>query len=158
MAFAAAIVTIGVTTSFANHSGFSLLHLSDRYAAVVTQAERSQLLAAGEAVIAADLWNSSGGYMAGILLQGAGVLISAIMLCSKDFSKVTAYAGILGNGFDFVQHILHPFTPSVSTALLMLAGPFYLIWFPMLAQDLFRLGRVELLERKMLHHGQTIHL
>jgi hypothetical protein len=156
-AFATAILMIGVTSSFATHSGFSMLHLSDRYAAAVTGAERAQLLAAGEAVIAADLWNSSGGYMAGILLQGAGVLISAIMLRSKDFSRVTAWVGILGNGFDLVQHILHPFAPSVSSTILMLAGPFYLVWFPMLGRDLFRLGRAGLLERKLLHE-QTVHL
>jgi hypothetical protein len=118
-----------------------MLHLSDQYAAATTAAQRSQLLAAGEAIIASDMWNSSGGFMAGILLQGAGVLISVVMLRSQDFSRVTAYAGLLGNGFDLAQHILHPFAPSVSATLLMIAGPFYLVWFPMLARDLLRLGR-----------------
>lgn len=140
-AFATALVFVGVTSCFATHSGFSMLHLSDQYAAATSAAQRSQLLAAGEAIVASDMWNSSGGYMAGILLQGAGVLISVVMLRSKDFSRVTAYAGLLANGFDLAQHILHPFTPSVSSTLLMIAGPFYLLWFPMLGRDLLRLGR-----------------
>jgi hypothetical protein len=141
VAFATALVFVGVTSCFATHSGFSMLHLSDQYAAATTDAQRSQLLAAGDAIIASDMWNSSGGFMAGILLQGAGVLISAIMLRSKAFSKGTAYAGLLGNGFDLAQHILHPFAPSLSATLLMIAGPFYLVWFPMLGRDFFKLGR-----------------
>jgi hypothetical protein len=62
------------------------------------------------------------------------------MLRSKEFSKVTALAGLLGNAFDLIQHILHPFAPSLSATIQMVMGPFYLVWFPMLARDLFRLG------------------
>jgi hypothetical protein len=140
-AFATALVFVGVTSCFATHSGFSMLHLSDQYAAAATDAQRSQLLAAGEAIIASDMWNSSGGFMAGILLQGAGVLISVVMLRSKEFSKVTAYAGILANGFDLVQHIITPFVPFIGAILLIVAGPFYLVWFPLLGRDLYKLWR-----------------
>jgi hypothetical protein len=63
------------------------------------------------------------------------------MLKSKDFSKVTAVAGLLGNALDLTQHLLHPFAPSISAPIQMAMGPFYLVWFPMLARDLFRLGR-----------------
>jgi hypothetical protein len=91
--FAILFTFVAVTTGFATHSGFSLIHLSDQYAAATTEAQRIQLLATGEAVLAADMWNSSGAYMSGILLQGAGIIISVVMLCSKNFSKVTAYAG-----------------------------------------------------------------
>jgi hypothetical protein len=138
---AALFIMIAVTISFAIHADFSLLHLSDQYAAATTAIQRSHLLAAGEAVIASNTWNSSGAYMTGILLQGAGVMISVIMLRSKDFSKVTAYTGLLANGFDLVQHMLHPFAPSVAGIVMLGAGPFYLVWFPMLARDLFRLGQ-----------------
>jgi ribose/xylose/arabinose/galactoside ABC-type transport system permease subunit len=140
-ALATLFAFIGVTVVFTTHSGFSLLYLSDQYAAATTEAQRAQLLAAGQAVIASDMWNSSGGYMSGILLQGAGVIISLVMLRSKDFSKVTAYAGLLGNALDLTQHILHPFTPSISEVLLRGAGPFYVVWFVMLGRDFFRLRR-----------------
>jgi hypothetical protein len=68
-------------------------------------------------------------------------MISAIMLRSKDFHKVTAYSGLLGNAFDLTQHILHPFLPSVSASISMFMGLFYFVWFPMLAWDLWRLAR-----------------
>jgi len=63
------------------------------------------------------------------------------MLRSKDFNKITAIAGLLGNGFDLLQHVLHPFLPTVSEVILRVAGPFYLIWFPMLVRDFLRLYR-----------------
>ncbi len=140
-ALAALFTFVAVATCFATHSGFALIHLADRYAVAASEAQRAQLLAAGEAVIASDMWNSSGAYMAGMLLQGSGVLVSAIMLRSKEFSRVTAYAGLLANAVDLAQHLLHPFAPSVSAVLIMFAGPAYLIWFPMLARDMLRLGR-----------------
>lgn len=132
---------VAVTTCFATHSGFSLIHLSDQYAAATTDAQRAQLLAAGEAVLATDMWNSSGAYLSGLLMQGGGIIISLVMLRHKSFSKVTAFAGMLGNGFDLAQHLLHPFAPSISAVLILFMGPFYLVWFPMLARDLLRLGR-----------------
>ena len=138
----ATLMTIVVVAGFfAMESTFSLLYLGDKYAQAVSEAQRAQLLAAGEAVIASDTWNSSGAYMGGILLQGAGIIMSMIMLRSKDFSKVTAWAGLLGNGIDLVQHILHPFTPPLSEFLRSFMGIFYLVWFPMLGWDLLRLGR-----------------
>jgi hypothetical protein len=141
-ALAALFTFIGVTICFASESTFSLLRLGDQYAAATSDAQRAQLLAAAEAVIASDMWNSSGAYMSGMLLQGAGVMISVIMLRSSDFAKVTAYAGLIGNAIDLTQHVIHPFAPAVSGALTTLMGPFYLVWFPMLGRDLLRLGRV----------------
>lgn len=80
-------------------------------------------------------------YMAGMLLQGAGVMISVIMLRREDFRKVTAYAGLLGNGLDLFQHILHPVAPIIMDVIGPIMGIFYIVWFPMLAWDLFRLAR-----------------
>ncbi len=140
-ALATLFTFIVVTLAFAGEPTFSLLHLGEQYAATTTEAQRAQLIAAGEAVIASDMWNSSGAYMSGILLQGAGVMISIIMLRSKDFSKVTAYAGLVGNGLDLFQHVLHPFVPSIMDLVTPVMGIFYMVWFPMLAWDLFRLAR-----------------
>jgi hypothetical protein len=140
-ALATLFTIIAVTGSFSTESTFSLLHLGDQYAAATSEAVRGQLLAASEAVIAQDLWNSTAGYMGGILLQGAGVMISIIMLRTKTFSKKTAYSGMLGNALDLVQHLLHPFLPAVSAPIQMVMGIFYILWFPMLRRDLLRLAR-----------------
>jgi hypothetical protein len=139
--FATLFTLIAVVVTFATHTGFTMLHLSREYAAAATPAEQAQILAAGQAVLASDIWNSTAGYMTGILLQGSGVLIALVMLRSDDFGRLTAYAGLLANGIDLLQHVLHPFTPSLSAIILYAAGPFYLLWFPLIGRDLLRLAR-----------------
>jgi len=139
-ALATIFTLIAVTGCFATESSFSLLHLGGQYVAAVSDAQRTQLVAAGQAIIASDMWNGTAAYMGGILLQGSGVMISVIMLRSREFSKVTAIAGLLGNALDLTQHLLHPFAPSLSAPIQIMMGAFYLVWFPMLARDFFRLG------------------
>jgi hypothetical protein len=73
------------------------------YTAAAIDLQCARFLAAGEAVIASDMWHSSGAYMSGILLQGGGIIIALVMLRRKDFSKVTAYAGLMGNGLKLGQ-------------------------------------------------------
>ena len=138
--FATLFTFVAVAICFGTESTFALRHLAGQYA-TASEAQRTQLLAAGEAVIASDMWNSSGAYVSGFLMQGGGVIISLVMLKSKDFSKVTAIAGLLSNALDLTQHLLHPFAPSIATPIQMLMGPFYLVWFPMLARDFFRLAK-----------------
>lgn len=139
--FATLFTLIAVTLSFSGESTFALLHLGDLYHAATSEAQRAQLLAAGEAVLAAGWWHSSGSYMTGTLLQGGGVIISLVMLKSNDFSKVTAISGLLGNALDLVQHLLHPFVPTIAAPIQLFMGIFYFVWFPMLARDLFRLAQ-----------------
>lgn len=141
--FATLFTFVAVTVCFASESTFALLHLGDQYAAATSEAVRSQILAAGRAVIASDMWHSSGAYVSGILMQGGGVIISLVMLRSKDFSKVTAIAGLMGNALDLTQHVLTPFVPSFASVVQMLMGPFYLVWFPMLARDFFLLSKAK---------------
>jgi len=134
MTISAAVIT------FSADSTLSMLYLGEKYLAAATDALRAQYLSAGEAVIALDMWNSSGSYANGILLQGSGVIISLIMLRSPDFRKLTAWSGLLGNGFDLIQHVLHPFLPALMAPIQSFMGIFYLIWYIMLGIDLLRLG------------------
>jgi hypothetical protein len=142
--FATLFTGIAVILSFSGESTFALLHLGELYNVATSAAQRAQFLAAGEAVLAAGWWYSTGSYVAGILLQGGGIIISLVMLRSKDFSKLTAISGLVGNTLDLLQHLLHPFVPSISTPIQMFMGIFYLVWFPMLARDLFRLAKTSI--------------
>lgn len=137
----AIMLLTGAVGAFSVHAGFSMMRLSDLYAAAATETQRVQILAAGEAVLASDMWNSTAGYMGGILLQGPGVVLSILMLRSKNFNKVTAISGLLGNGLDLVQHLFHPFVPEIAGLIQPVMGIFYLVWFPFLARDFFRLAR-----------------
>lgn len=146
-ALATTLAFVGSTLWFAAHPAFSMLALSDRHAAASTDALRSQLLAAGEAIHALDQYRSTGGIIGAILSLGAAVLISSVMLRSNIFSKVTAYMGILANGLDLTRLIIGIFVPGRADFLMAIAGPLYLVWFILLGRRLFQLGH---LERKTL--------
>ena len=93
MTLASLFSLLAVGGAFATEATFSLLHLGDLYATAVTDTDRVQLVAAAEAVIASDMWHSTGAYAGGILLQGSGFIISWVMLGSRSFSKVTPLSG-----------------------------------------------------------------
>jgi hypothetical protein len=130
----------GVTLVLATPSAFSWLALSDKYR-MATGIEKDFLLAAGEAILASDLWHGSGALIGGLLLQTSLLLASLMMLRSTVFSRLTAWLGILTHGLDLLHLILAFLLPAGGVALMIVAGPLYLLWFPLLARDLFRLGR-----------------
>jgi len=89
------------------------------------------------------MWHSTGAIMGGILLQSAAVVISVVMLRSIIFSKLIAYVGILTYGLDLAHIIIGIFLPEVGVILMAIAGPLYLIWFPLVGRRLLQLGRPE---------------
>jgi len=130
----------GITLFLAAPSVFSWLTLSDKFAAAADETRRVQLLAAGEAILAADTWHGTGPWVGGLLMQIAAVLMSVVMLGSRSFARATAYTGLVTHGLEVVRIPLALFFPLGSFVLLAIAGPLYLVWFPLLARDLFRLG------------------
>jgi hypothetical protein len=131
----------GVTLVLATPSAFSFLALSDRFAAATDATQRTLLLAAGEAMLASDLWHGSGALVGSLLLQTATLVLSVVMLRSADFSKVTAWVGVVMHGLDWLHIMAGFFVPAVGVALIIVAGPLYLVWFPMLARDFFGLAK-----------------
>jgi hypothetical protein len=63
------------------------------------------------------------------------------MLQSKTFGKATAYVGILTHGLDLAHLLIGFFMPRVGVILMAIAGPLYLVWFPLVGRDLFKLSR-----------------
>jgi hypothetical protein len=131
----------GVTLFLAAPSAFSWLTLSDKFAVATDEARKAGLLAAGEAILAADTWHGTGPWLGGLLMQIAAVLMSVVMLGSRSFTRATAYTGLVTHGLEVVRIPLALFFPTGSFVLLAIAGPLYLVWFPLLARDFFRLGR-----------------
>lgn len=135
------LILVGTLLGLTNESAMAMMHLADRFAAASSAAQQAQILAAGEAVLAADMWHSTAGFLAGVFMQGGFMFISVVMLSSKAFSKWTAYAGILSNGLDFLHLFVGLITPALGSALLGLGGVFYLFWFVLLGRDLVKFGR-----------------
>jgi hypothetical protein len=131
----------GVTLFLATPSVFPLVSLSDKFAAATTDAQRQQILTVGEALISSDMWHSSGAKIGGVLMLIAALTFSIVMLKSEDFGKGTAYVGIISHGLDLVRIFVGLFIPQVGASIMAVAGTLYLVWFPLLARDFFRLGR-----------------
>lgn len=136
-----ALAFVGVTLFLAMPSSLSMIPLSEKYAAAKTEAARAQFEAAGEAILATDIWHGTGAFVGGILMQSAAVLVSAVMLRSNVFSRTIAYVGILTHGLDLAHIVLGVLLPAVGVVLMAVAGPLYLIWFPLVGRRLLQLGR-----------------
>jgi hypothetical protein len=131
----------GVTLVLATPSAFSFLALSDKFAATTDPAQRTLFLAAGESILASDLWHGSGALIGGLLMQTSTLILSLVMLRSPVFSKGTAWVGVVMHGLDLLHIVAGFFLPAVGVVLMIIAGPLYLIWFPLLARDFFSIAK-----------------
>ncbi|HTX90195.1 MAG TPA: hypothetical protein VMC09_03175 [Anaerolineales bacterium] len=134
----------GLTLFLSAPSFFSWLALSDKYAMTTDPAQKSLLLAAGEGVLASDLWHGSSAFVGGILLQVSTLLASLAMLRSHSFGKWTAWVGVATHSLDLLHILVMPFLPAFGAILMAVGGTLYLLWFPLLASDFLRLARKEI--------------
>lgn len=132
---ATAFALVGTAVYLASISTFSMLSLSDKYAAATTADEQSRLLAAGQALLAMypDTVLNLGLFLWAI----GGITISAVMLRSGLFSKWTGYIGILAN-------IVGLPGGSLGIALFSINGLLLFIWLVMVGVRLFKLGSARL--------------
>jgi hypothetical protein len=137
----------GLAIIISTDKTYSMISLSNQFAAATTDAQKSVLLAAGETILSTS--SGTGVNMASFFLEGAALIISIIMLRSKVFGKITSYAGIVGHGLDLTRIIINlvfvPFISSdlVSTTgfvLLAIGGPLQLIWYALTGHRLLQLG------------------
>jgi hypothetical protein len=143
-ALATLLVFAGLTLFLATPSVFSWLSLSDKFTMATSESQKIQLLAAGEAILASDMWHGSGALIGGLLLQSGALLVSILMLNGKTFGKVTAYVGVATHGLDLAHVLVGFISPQLGIIFMAVAGPLYLVWFPFLARDFFRLSRREI--------------
>lgn len=135
MAVALALGVIGVTASLASNPSFSLLSLSAQYASATDPALRSQLVAAGQALLATYQGTP---YVMGYVLQGLAMLVSGtVMLRGSIFGRRTAYVGIAAGVLSLVP-------ANAGTAGLVFSFSSLIpiaTWDILLARRLFQLGR-----------------
>ena len=134
--YGAFLSIIAVILTLSVHTGFSLLDLSSKYIEAADSTARQSVLAAGEALIAGNIWNSTAGFFSGILLQGGGLMLTFAMRGTNRFRRITIISGLLANGLDLVNHLIAHWLPSAAKILLFTCGPFYLIWYFMIFIDL----------------------
>ncbi len=116
---------------------FSMLSLSNQYAAATTEAQRAPLLAAGQMLL--TVYNGTAFNLSYVLGGVTLLLISAVMLRSDTFSRATAYVGLAMGALMLVPPTLGPAALVVS--LLSLVPT--LIWLILVARRFLQLGRRE---------------
>jgi hypothetical protein len=88
------------------------------------------------------MWHGTAAKMGGLLLQLAGVL-SAAMLRTTVFSKMIGYSGLVAHGLDLLHIMISFLWPKLAVLAMAIAGPLYLVWFPLVARRLFQLAKVD---------------
>jgi hypothetical protein len=128
---------------YATNRAFAMLDLSAQYAAANTAAQRIILEAAGQALLSVGQSHTPGTFIGFCLSEIAGILISFVMLRAGIFSKLTAYAGILGFGMLLVYEICQTFVPGSSSFVLifaMIGGILNLVWYGLITQRFFKMA------------------
>jgi hypothetical protein len=145
MLIATVLGLIGITVYMASNQAFAMLALSERYAAATTAAEQSNLLAAGEALLAENspgfLYQGTGIYLSLFLVLLAGLIISIVMIRSRVFGKTTAIMGILANSIGLCYFLFLVFAPAAIWIPHSVSAPFRVIWYFLIALRLFKLAR-----------------
>lgn len=132
MALGTALGLLGIGAFLASNTAVQMLDLSNQYAAA-SPAERTEVLAAGRAMLATYQGTAfHASYMIGSV---AGIIVSAVMLKSKDFGKAPGYAGVVGNVVGFGLYI-----PVVGVAVSAASGIILWVWYILLAHRFFRLA------------------
>ncbi len=141
---AVAFVFVGMAAFLATNTAWAMLYLSREYAAATTEAQRSSLLSAGQAMVAV----TEGARMLP-LIPLAGLILSIVMLRSKTFGKVTAWVGIVGLGLLAASGLFAGYaTTGPTTAVVsVIVGVTYagggllsLVWYILIDLRLFKLG------------------
>lgn len=135
MALALGAGFVSIVSYVAANPAFGLLSLSNQYyASATTAAERTQLLAAGQGLLAN--WTGSAFDVSYLLSGVAMLIISMVMLRSAVFSRATAYVGLVIGVFGLVP--VTAGTVGIVASFITLAPT--AIWLGLVARRLFQLG------------------
>lgn len=138
------ISAIGGAVFFATNRCFSMLALSNQYAAATGDDQRAALVAAGEAMLAVGESHTPGTFLAFSLSLVASLLMAWVMLRGGIFNRPTAHVGMLAFTFLLVFEIMSDFIPAFFEAAMlfaMIGGIASIVWYIMVAQRLFQLAK-----------------
>ena len=133
---------LGAAVFFATNRAFPMLELSRQYAQAATDAERTLLSAAGQAMLSVGESHTPGTFLGFFLSEVAGITISLVMLRSRIFHAINAHAGIFGFGMLLIFDICASFVPTPSNVVLsfaMIGGLVSIAWYILISLRLFQL-------------------
>ena len=147
MVIALTFALLGIGIFLATNNPSSMISLSKQYATATTDAERSNLLAAGQALLFNSNQRAVGGFNMGLfLVSAAGLIVSSVMLQSTYFSRSTAFVGILAHGLSLADYLRQALTSSPIVALLVILPNvlFLVIWYVLVGRRLYQLSLIHI--------------
>jgi hypothetical protein len=133
MAIGVTFGIIGIGIWFSSNPAFQLLNLSDQYYAAATEAQKSIILAAGQA----QLVNFTGSsFNVSYIMGGIALLfITIVMLRSGIFGRKTAILGMVMSAMMFIP----PTVPVIGIYFSMLSLIPTFVWLILIARRLFKM-------------------
>lgn len=135
MLLALVLGTLSTAIYFASGAAFEMLALSGRYYAATTDAERTILHAAGEAVLAR--YQGTAYDVSYVLAVFPSVIVALVMLRSAVFSRATAWIGLVTAALMVLPPTIGPVGMVVAFASLIPLA----LWLVLVARRLLSLAR-----------------
>ncbi|NDJ63027.1 MAG: DUF4386 family protein [Chloroflexi bacterium] len=135
---------VGAAVFFATNRALPMLQLANHHATAATEAQRSALLAAGEAMLAVGQSHTPGTFLAFALAGAAGFMLSLMILRSNIISKASAYIGLVGFSLLLIYDFGASFLSSPPDFILMIALPggiLSMVWYVTVGRSLLALSR-----------------
>jgi hypothetical protein len=138
-AMALASGLVGVAVSFASNISFSMMSLSQQYAAASSEAQQTALLAAGQALLAMSgamaNFPGTGTYMSYLLIALAGLAFAVMLL---PIGRAIAIVGLLAVGCDLAYCLTFAISPAMQVLFMASGGAFWILSHLFVAQLLFQ--------------------
>ena len=136
MTIALAFSLVGTVCIIIARPAIDMLYLSDQYATATTDAQRSMMLAAGEAMI--SIRHGMAFHVSYNLANIVLLIVPLVMLQSHIFSKTTAYVGILAGVIGFGLYL-----PTIGLYISIFSVLFYGVFSVLIGRRLLQLGRFD---------------
>ncbi len=128
-AMALASGLVGIAVGLSSNISFSMMSLSQQYAAASGEAQRAALLAAGQSLLASSgamaNFPGTGTYMSYLLIALAGLLLARQLLPAH---RATAIFGLLAGGCDLAYCLTFALSPGLQVLFMASGGAFWMIW------------------------------
>ncbi len=134
-----AFLGVAVFVSARAAAATATLSLSEAYAAATSQAQRSQIVAAGLAVHAGT--RATPETVGFLFIAVGGAVTSGVTLKSEAFSRGTGYLGLLAGTLTLANQLSLVVAPAIAPALMPINGLLWLVWWLLIGAGLLRLAR-----------------
>lgn len=139
--FALITAIIGYVIIMSDNVSFAFLELAKKYSVAASYTDKSQIIAAGEALFAKGASHTPGTFSGFLIAQIASILFSLIIIKGGVLKKSIGIIGLISFSFLIVFEIVSSFIPSMYEQAMIFAGiggVLALVWYIMLGLGLLK--------------------